>query len=317
MGLAMNALSRLDEAPRGQDGHLSAEWVRRALVGEADTETVMAVALLHLIDHCPHCGEALAELREDLEPLTATPGLSGGFMAALLKANAELELAQDEDWSALAIEILSLRPEARELLWQEDPRVRSFSLPMALLDRAEAQRHQRPGEARLAAELVLTHCYRRLQEADAAVAGTIRPLVYDLACAASLHLAESHLLGGEREAAERWLFQAELLLDVGSGDAVLLADAVVVRALLAFSEGEAEKALSRLDNASRLLERLQDPERQAIVERRKALVYDYLGDGSAAAQARDRAAALVGRALGTSGERPAGGGGEPSPRRPN
>lgn len=273
------------------------ELAKLAEAGGSTRGSLLAI-LRHLAELCPRCGEDLAPLFERLQATSSEARNEQGFLAQLLKTAWELSAERgEENWQALAEEMLSLPAEDRDALWHCDPRTHQLALGMALLELGESRlaahtaETNRAAEAKQAAELVLALVERRATDLPPGHPG-LESLAADQAAQAFALLAQVALLGKNTEAAAGPLLAARATADQGTGDPEVAAAVGITEALLLWVRGDGEASLRAHEQVARLWAAVGEPVREALVQARRATVLDSLGRPAEALAARARSASL-------------------------
>ncbi len=264
----------------------------------ASTRGLLLAIFRHLAALCPRCGEELAPLLGRLQASRVEGRSEEDFLATVLKAAWDASLERgDEDWHALAEEMLRLTPEDRDLLWASDPRTHQLALGLALLELGESRlgshtaKANGAAEAKQAARLVLALLERRASDPPKGHPG-LQSLAADQAAQAFALLAQVELLARDTEAAAGPLLAARAAADQGTGDPEVAAAVGLAEALLLWVRGEGEASLRKHSQVARLWAATQEPRREALVHARRSTVLESLGRVGEANKARAQAAAL-------------------------
>lgn len=148
----------------------------------------------------------------------------------------------------LAGRFLACSPEQRRLLLDHQPQAGHPQVLQGLLDRAAALRARDPAEY-LAAARTAQDLVQALRPT-----GPLRALAADLRASAWAEVANAHRVGGDLRAASRAWRRAEANLERGSGDALLAASLIDLKASLRRAQRRFGDAAELLNQAAKLFE---------------------------------------------------------------
>lgn len=274
--------------------HLDRSTLAVFAAGELPPTALVARLLRHLAELCPICAEevvaAQAEKRRrgggSAAELAAAPACSPVLTTAWKSARDRFSALEPEIEAGRhrAREILLHAPSERPALIAAAPGGELPGLVAALAAACESALPRSPAEAAQLAEMVLTAAQR------------LGPLPHGAAFAADrqaeawLKLGEARHGCGDKEASEAALDAAERSAAEGSGEPLLAAEILAIRAALRRSGGRLDEALALVERAIDLYSAAGETGRQANLLIEKASLLGERGE------ARE-GVAVVGRAL--------------------
>ena len=236
------------EAP---SAHPDREVLRRLIQGTfASGEG--RVVIRHLLQGCAACAREIEQLRHP--PLTPNSYDEAFSRIHSRLASGGLEALRREPPSPQRLYAELLSHEAVEGLIQvhSTRRYASLALCELLLQKSSALAIDDPERARKSADLAV----RVAEQLDLDLYGS--PIVQDVRAMAWAYLAESRRVRAEVQLAESSMAQAERLMEQGSGDPLVRAELLTLKASLAGYCGRFEEAIRILNRAASIYRRLDD-----------------------------------------------------------
>ncbi|HET9225709.1 MAG TPA: hypothetical protein VFR31_03520 [Thermoanaerobaculia bacterium] len=231
--------------------HPDRELLRRLIQGTISPEEGRE-AIRHLLQGCVSCARDIEQLKK---PVLTPTSYDEAFSRIHTKiANGGIEALRREPPSPQRLYAELLSHEAVEGLIQvhSTRRYASLALCELLLEKSSALAIDDPERARKAADLAVNVA----EQLDLDLYGS--PVVQDVRAMAWAYLAESRRVGAEVHLAESSMARAERLLEEGTGDPLVRAELLTLKASLAGYCGRFEEAIRNLNRAASIYRRLED-----------------------------------------------------------
>ena len=256
--------------------HPSSDVFDRMTRGTASPEETRD-AVRHLLTACPHCSR-LARAARTAQPPSSPQMYDAVFERLHRKVAADLTRIEKERATARQLYAELLEQEAVQGLTQvhSTRRYASLALCELLLQMARDLALEAPARARRATELAV----RVAEQLDLELYGA--PVVQDLRAIAWAYLADTGRVHADLRLSESALETAELLLEEGSGDPLVHAELLGVKASLSAYSGRFEEAVHLLNKVASTYRRLGDRHLLGRTHIKKGTVLGNAGELDAA-----------------------------------
>jgi tetratricopeptide (TPR) repeat protein len=234
-------------------------------------------AVRHLLTACPHCSQ-LAKAARTAQPPSSPQMYDAVFERLRRKVAQGLERIEKERETARQLYAELLEQEAVQGLTQvhSTRRYASLALCELLLQMARDLAIEAPARARRATELAV----QVAEQLDLELYGA--PVVQDLRAIAWAYLADTGRVHADLRLSESALETAELLLEEGSGDPLVHAELLGVKASLSAYSGRFEEAVHLLNKVASIYRRLDDRHLLGRTHIKKGTVLGNAGELEAA-----------------------------------
>ncbi len=253
--------------------HLTAEILRLVAEGKVEAHEVIRGLLDHLVAICPPCRRAWREVMVPMRSGASEVDYGAAFdrALALVRARESDLLAEKEAAPALVAELVQASEPEQVYLLSADSRFLTWGVCDLLIHESHQAAFEDPRVAETLAQLAIS------------LANRLEPRVYgaaflnDVKALAWAHLANARRVGSDLRSAEETLRAAEELLSVGTGDALVRAQILNLRASLLRGQRRFEDSQQLLEEAISIYHQAGDRQLEGRMLVIKAIGYRTAG----------------------------------------
>ncbi len=271
------------------DRHLTVELLRQVAEGEVEAHEVIRGLLDHLLALCPQCRRAWRQVAVPGRGRVAEPAYGAAFERALALARAREPdlLAERAAAPALVAELVQVEEAEQAFLLSTDPRFLTWGVCDLLINESHQAAFEDPAVAESLAKLAISLA-NRLDPSAYGVA-----FLSDVKAMAWAYLANARRVGSDLRNAEEALQTAEELLAGGTGDPLILAQVLNLKASLLRGQRRFEEFQQLLEEVIEIYHRAGDAHLEGRTLIQKADGYREEGKPAGAIPLLRRALTLI------------------------